>query len=149
MLYFLDTSALVKRFRTEIGTDVVDRLFDDQVNTLVISSLSLAETARALDTHVRRGEISLGDARLTLARLYAECRADSLTLVDLHRDHVFRANDCILEFHLTTADALILATALHLAPEALVFVCADTRSGLLEAAEASGLSTLNPLSPPS
>ena len=52
------------------------------------------------------------------------------------------------QFHLTAPDAIILATALHMAPHTPVFVCADTNSGLLHAAEGCGLSTLNPLTPP-
>jgi predicted nucleic acid-binding protein len=50
-------------------------------------------------------------------------------------------------FDLSGADAVILACALDLLPDSPIFVCADTRSGLLRAAEARGLSTLNPLSP--
>ena len=147
MLCFLDTSALVKRFRAETGTETVDRLVEDSTNTVVMSALSIAERGRALDTHVRTGEISSGDARLALSRLYSECHTGLLTVVDLHRRYIFHANDLILQFHLTAPDALILATALHIAPEFPIFVCADTRSGLLHAAEACGLSTLNPLSP--
>ena len=81
MWYFLDTSVLVKRYKPEVGSDVVHRLF--------------------------------------------------------------------AEHALTSHDALILAAALDLRPFEIIFVCADARSGLLRAAEACGLSTLNPLSPPS
>lgn len=149
MLCVLDTSALVKRYRVEIGTEVVDALFEDSANTLVISALSITELARALDTHIRRGEISVGDARLTLARFYTECHAGALAVWEIQRRHLFHANELILQFHLTAPDAIILATTLHAAPQTPIFVCADTRSGLLHAAEACGLSTLNPLSPPS
>lgn len=114
---------------------------------MVISALSIAETARALDTHVRGGEISVGDARLALARLYTDCHRGALAVLEIQRRYLFHANDLILESHLTVADAIILATALHLAPQTPIFVCADIRSGLLHAAEACGLSTLNPLSP--
>ena len=147
MLYFLDTSALVKRYRAERGTELVDAVFEDRANAMLISALSIAEVARALDTHVRRGEISAGDARLALSKLYAECHAGALGVLDIQRRYLFHANDLILQFHLTAPDAIILATALTLAPQTPIFVCADTRSGLLHAAETSGLSILNPLSP--
>jgi predicted nucleic acid-binding protein len=147
VLHFLDTSALVKRYRTERGSEVLDGLFQEQANTLLISALSIAETARALDTHVRRGEISVGDARLAIARLYTDCHGGALAVLEVHRRYIFHANELILSFHLTAADAIILATALSMAPETPIFVCADVRSGLLRAAEACGLSTLNPLSP--
>lgn len=147
MLYFLDTSALVKRYRAEVGTAAVDVLFQDESNALVVSALSITETARALDTHVRRGEISVGDARLALSRLYADCHRGAFAVLEIQRRYLFHANELILEFHLTAPDAIILATALHIAPQTPIFVSADTRSGLLHAAEACGLSTLNPLSP--
>ena len=148
MLYFFDTSALVTRYRAEIGTEVVDAMFSDPAHVRVISALSIAETARALDTHVRQGEISAGDARLALSRLYAECHAGTLAVLEIQRRCIFRANELILTLHLTAPDAVILATALTVAPEAPIFVCADIRSGLLRAAETHGLSTLNPLTPP-
>ena len=147
MLYFLDTSALVKRYRAEDGTEAVDALFDDGANTVVMSALSLPESARALDSHVRRGEISVGDARLALSRLYVECHQGSLAVLEIRRRDIFHANELILEYHLTAPDAIILATALSLAPQTPIFVCADIRSGLLQAARSCGLSTLNPLSP--
>ena len=62
--------------------------------------------------------------------------------------HVFEAETLILEHHLSANDAIIPACVLDARDQQPVFVCADVHSGLLRAAETSGLSTLNPLSPP-
>ena len=36
-LYFFDTSALVKRYHQELGSQRVNAIFDNQDNTLIIS----------------------------------------------------------------------------------------------------------------
>lgn len=45
-LLFFDTSALVKRYSTEPGTEEVDALIESD-DTVVISSLSIIETVSA------------------------------------------------------------------------------------------------------
>lgn len=146
MLYVLDTSALVKRYHRETGSEIVEKLFQEPSNILLISVLSLSETARALDRLQRQGIYSLEDIRFTLQRLYQDCRTTRIGLIDVISSHVFKANELILRYHLSAADAIILATALQVRSHQPVFVSADVRSGLLRAAEACHLSTLNPLS---
>jgi len=46
--FFFDTSALVKRYRSEDGTDVVDRIFADSASVVIISRLALIEAISAL-----------------------------------------------------------------------------------------------------
>ncbi len=41
--YFFDTSALVKRYHREIGTEIVDAAFDDKNATKIISDISVIE----------------------------------------------------------------------------------------------------------
>lgn len=36
--YFLDTSAVVKRYHQEIGTDAIDSIFDSEDRIIVISN---------------------------------------------------------------------------------------------------------------
>lgn len=147
MLYFLDTSALVKRYRRETGTEVLEQLFTNAASLLVISAFSLLEFTRTMDRHRQTGELSEGDVRLATEQLASDCHTQRVGVVDVSRGQLVRAKDLILAFHLSAPDALILATALTLAEESPIFVCADTRSGLLRAAEVHRLSTLNPLSP--
>ena len=42
-VYFLDTSALVKRYHQERGSEVIDALFAEQDRRIVISDLSIIE----------------------------------------------------------------------------------------------------------
>ena len=59
-LYFVDTSALVKYYRREEGSDVMERLFAAAADQRVISRLTMVEMESALATRVRTGEIDRG-----------------------------------------------------------------------------------------
>jgi predicted nucleic acid-binding protein len=48
MIYLLDTSAVLVHYRQEPGFDRVLRLFDNPDNTMLISSVSLAEFGRVI-----------------------------------------------------------------------------------------------------
>ena len=147
MLHVLDTSALVKRYHLEAGSQVVIGLFNDPTHQFIISSLSLTETIAALARRHRRAEISAEDFETARFRLALDLSTERVGVIDVERRHIVTAHDLILQHVLSGTDAVILACALDLTADSPVFVCADTRSGLLRAAEACGLSTLNPLSP--
>ena len=56
-IIFLDTSAFVKRYHPEAGTDKVLALFNDPQNHIRISRLTLVETRSAFAVKVRTGHI--------------------------------------------------------------------------------------------
>jgi len=56
--YFLDTSALVKRYHQEVGTEVIDNIFREEDKELFISDLSIIEFHSAIALKVRTREIS-------------------------------------------------------------------------------------------
>jgi len=149
MLLFLDTSALVKRYRQEAGSETMGGLFDDHTNRCMASALSFAEAIGALTRAHRAGLIGQRELEEAVSGLYTDFASGRIEWVDVSQHHFMRCAALIVDYHLTANDALILASALELQHHTPVFVCADTRSGLLRAAEACGLSTLNPLSPAS
>lgn len=57
LAYSLDTSALVKHYHQEEGTDVVERLFKAS-DRLIISDLSIIEFYSAIGLKVRTREIT-------------------------------------------------------------------------------------------
>ena len=146
MLYFLDTSALVKRYRQETGTQTLDEIFSQEDASIVICSLTVCEMIRTIDKHRQRKELSQENFEKLIKLFYHDLHSDRISIMQIGQERIFRANELIMNFHLSAADALILATALGLQDTYPVFVCADVRSGLLHAAEACHLSTLNPLS---
>jgi predicted nucleic acid-binding protein len=107
----------------------------------------LVETIAVLTRRQRRGDISRTDCEAARFRLALDHSTGRVGIIDVEHRHIVSEHDLILRHPLSGTDAVILACALDLKDVSPIFVCADTRSGLLRAAEACGLSTLNPLSP--
>jgi len=93
--YFLDASALVKHYHTELGTDAVDRIIGEAGAELLIARLTLVETISVFAIKVRTGEFDV----LEFARL----RALFATHIARRRYQVFR----LLNVHYVRARELI------------------------------------------
>lgn len=146
MLYFFDTSALVKRYHLEIGSPTVIQLFEAQENKILIASLSLAEFVSALNRIKNRGHITEADLRATLEKFATDISLGRIGVIDIKNTHITDSYEYIIKHNLSAADAIILTAALELREFEPIFVCADIRSGLLSAAISCHLSTLNPVS---
>jgi len=145
--YFFDTSAFVKRYKPEVGSEVVQRAFGEPASTLIVCAITLVETYAALYRHSRKGRLSPGELTQAVEGVTADLEHGPLHVVDVTSHHVARTRHLIADYDLASHDAVILAAALDLKAFDIIFVCADVRSRLLGAAASSGLSTLNPLSP--
>jgi len=69
--YFLDTSAIVKRYHREDGSDLIDRLFAVSDAEFVISDISIIEFYSALSLKVRVGEID-EENFMSLRKLFSQ-----------------------------------------------------------------------------
>ena len=87
--YFLDTSALVKRYHLELGTEIVDAVFAENSSTRMISDLGVIEFYSTFTKKVRTGELSEVGFRNTVT-LLAQDVQDTLS-----RSHLspMRTND--------------------------------------------------------
>ena len=76
--YFFDTSALVKRYHPEPGTQVVLAMFGERGATIRVSRLALVECVSAFCVKVRSGHLT--PARLTVVRkfLWGDTKRDRL-----------------------------------------------------------------------
>ena len=144
-LLFLDSSALVKRYLFEAGSDAVNALFQEQSARLIISTLALAEVSSAI---VRR--LPQTQSVLILADFDADAQ-NVLSIASLNDDVALAAVELVRRRRLRGCDAVQLAVALHIAAALsedaeeiveLEFVCADDALNI--AAEAEGLRVLNP-----
>ncbi|MCX7855120.1 MAG: type II toxin-antitoxin system VapC family toxin [Anaerolineae bacterium] len=144
VFYYLDSSALVKRYLPERGADWVRRVATSA--SIAMAEFSIVEVASALARRVRAGDLDsclcddLLEVFLQDAEGYsvlAPNRSTVLLAVDLTRRHPLRAYDA-----LQLATALQLADALRSEGFSLTFVSADER--LCTAAEQEGLPTVNP-----
>ena len=140
MTAFFDTSALLKIYVDEPGSQVVRRLATS--TPLAVSELAYVE-ARAAFARRRREQSSHGD-QLDRAVQFFEGHWASLGVVRI-RVEVVRTAAALCDAHpLRAGDALQLASALelHSLGVAVTFVGSDQR--LLLAAAAEGLAVLDP-----
>jgi predicted nucleic acid-binding protein len=145
-----DASALVKRYYPEAGSATIDALFAAAAGLQMITTFwGYAETFASLWRKRNRGEISTASFGSAVILLRDEVRRspawELLTIDDIS---VLAGLDLVQQHNLNTSDAAILDTYLRYSRSrppgglTLVLVAADTR--LLRAADAEGLTTLNP-----
>jgi predicted nucleic acid-binding protein len=149
--YYLDASALVKRYTDEPGSRWVRRITDPLAqHSILLAEVSLAEVAAALAAKCRapRG-ITQQQRDRALSRFLQDCD-ESFLILPVDRAVIDRAVELTQDHRLRGYDAIQLATAL-VAGEALhsrnlpspIFVASDV--DLLTAAEAEGVFPENPL----
>ena len=147
-VFYLDTSAVLKRYRTEKGTDVVTQLYEGSTSrdVLLTSSFTCLEVesvaARAL-----KGRVLSQEAYDALLGSFSRDLVEYLALLPSSREKITDAIDAARTYALRAADAVHLAAgkagdALIKSDGGLMFVCSDKE--LLAAAEAAGMETLNP-----
>lgn len=140
--FFFDTSALVKRYHEEPGSDVVDDIFSDRNAFLLISELTIVEVASALSRKRNRGEITDEAMQHALAQ-FAQDSLEELVIFGFQSGFIQQARDLIVQHSdLRTLDSLQLTGVLHLRSLDPTFVCADGR--LAEVARTLGLTVLEP-----
>lgn len=144
-LYFLDTSALVKLYVQEPGTDRLLPLISDRPeNRFAVLAISIVEVRSAIRRRQRAGDIDATTAAAIIASL--QSHMETRFLRQVVNDTVIDAALNIIDRHALRAyDAVQLAGCLVLcamAAEAFTFVCSDHR--LLEAARSEQLKVLDP-----
>jgi predicted nucleic acid-binding protein len=146
--FYVDSSALVKRYRHEEGSDTVLRLLES-AERLVIARLSIVEVSSALTRRARQTATPAEELTATLGVLDAELR-DSFDIVELDEAVMERAMALARKHALRGADAIQLACALMAyedSPDAaFLFMSSDVE--LNAAAIAEGLPVENPANQP-
>lgn len=144
MNYFFDTSALVKYFHVENGTDIVTKLIKDNASEVYVSDLARLEFASALYRRYRNN--TLDELRLHSALLHFENQLKSF-YVEPITQIVFEESLALLkrfgkEYGLRTLDALHLGTYNLISETGWCFVTSD--SVLEEVGKQFGCLVLNP-----
>ena len=149
-VFYLDTSVILKRYRSEQGTEVVDRLLLDPPpdNRFYTSSLAALEVQSALSRLVRGGHLDRNLADDWMAR-FGEDTLRVIQLWPLDDSILSIALRVAARYGLRSGDAIHFATAeiiFRLTSESdKVFVSSDRE--LLEAAIDSGMEVLDPQNP--
>ncbi len=143
--YFCDTSAIIKLYHGEIGTDRMEDIFGHDESGIIISELTTAEFCSALNTKVRTGEITDEAKDAGIRNFRKDCR-DRFILTPLNSETVRQAVNIISRhgsrFSIRTLDALQLAACLAENAEDLKFVCADLN--LIRICGLEGVAVINP-----
>lgn len=140
-LFYVDTSALVKRYHIEPGSEQVDRLFTDPMAVLVTANVAITELTSALDRKCQEGALT-SDGLMQILAVAARDVLAEFWLLELDRSHIRQSQQLILRHHLRTLDALHLAVLLSIKDLHPVLVSSDLR--LLQAAGQEGFDLLNP-----
>jgi len=150
MLYYFDSSAAVKRYAPERGSEWVKLIVEPtEGNMVYIGQIGVVEIAAALSRKVRTKELTRKGYEAALWLFLADVRNEEYIIVPLSDEVVELAVDLTRRHPLRGYDAAHLATAVMLNTALLgaelpplVFVSADR--ALCEAARREGLSADNP-----
>lgn len=141
MNIFIDTSALIKRYVNEIGSDTIDSLLSktDIIYVSIITEIESFSTLRRLlyDKQITKREF---------LQLSKEIEKDFqfFTIIDFDESVIFLAKSLIMKHGLKTLDSIQLSSAILIKDSIDYFVCCDNR--LVTAANKEKLKTINPLS---
>ena len=148
---YLDASALVKRFRHELGSEVVndtiERVSSDDARRLVVSILTTSETLSILNRRRNEAQIPLSVFILSLRGVIRELKSFSHYLVI--DDHLILASaKYTIKHNINSADAIHLAILLSLqktlrqSDDELICMTADKR--LARAARTESITVVDP-----
>ncbi|MEG4623641.1 type II toxin-antitoxin system VapC family toxin [Microcoleus sp. w1-18aA5] len=147
--YFLDTSALVKRYVPEKGSEWILSITDPATdNHLAISQITWVEVHSAFARRLRDRSLSAERFDLIVQKVREDFE-NEYRVIDVDQTLIETATELVMQHPLRAYDAVQLAAALRVQyiltsiPEnQLIFVSADNR--LLEIARSAGLAIDNP-----
>ncbi|MFZ3207709.1 MAG: type II toxin-antitoxin system VapC family toxin [Geobacteraceae bacterium] len=129
--YFFDTSALVKIYHREAGSDYCLELYADQSHIIIISELARVELHSAIFRKRREKELNAKALKAVLQRFEYDCeeRYEVLHVASLVYDEACRLlSSHVGIYGLRTLDSLQLAAFLNYCEKDQdCFVCADRK----------------------
>ncbi len=143
---YLDSSAIVKRYIKEIGSDLIKDVYkkaDGSGALLTFSLWNIGEVLGILDTCMKRKWINPDELSTALGGFAGETlrlvRLLTLEVVPITFDLLSEAWKIVLHYQIYEADAIQVATAKNLGAE--IFLSADQK--LLKVATEENLNTIN------
>jgi uncharacterized protein len=146
--YFLDTSALAKRYIPEIGTPWINHITTTPSNTILLSQLAWVELQSAISRRQRENALTPEQSQILSLNFQAHWNTD-YHIITVDQTLLNLATELIKKHPLRAYDAVQLASALIIQPDLpnpqtnpFTFVSADDR--LLATAQLEGLTIFNP-----
>jgi hypothetical protein len=150
-IYYLDSSAVVKRYVAEAGSEAMRAICTNAQNALFLSELTLVEVSSAFARRARGGGISDDDRQSYLDLFIGDCARD-YALIPADRRAIDRAVGLTQAHALREYDALQLACALVASDllrvagvDAVQFVSADDELSAAAAEEGLAVAKLDAL----
>ena len=111
--YFLDSSAVLKRYVAELGTTWVRSLFDPmRLNRIAVATIAGAEVVAAVTRRARGGGIAGQDASLIISEFRLDLSSD-FDLIEVSGGLIDTAMNLAAVYGLRGYDAVQLAAALE------------------------------------
>ena len=146
MPFFIDTSALFKRYQVEEGTEKICQIIENKDQSVFISSITIIEVISNLKRLFEIDKITTEEQfHFQRSFFYQDIDNFDIKVFDITPEDIIRADNLILKKYMKPVDSIQLAIALNLPADNLTFVCAD--QNLCEIAKAEGLLILNPEKP--
>ena len=127
MKIFLDTSSLIKLYHNEIGTDILDRLFEDnEVGEIFLSDIAKVEFTSAIWKKVRTKDLTSDEATDIIASFLDDY--DKYTFIDVDSELISIARDLVVKYGLKglrTLDSVQLASIIEVKTGLSFAVTAD------------------------
>jgi predicted nucleic acid-binding protein len=138
---FLDTSSLIKLYHNEIGTDILDRLFEDnEVGEIYLSDIAKVEFTSAIWKKVRTKDLTSDEATDIIASFLDDY--DKYTFIDVDSELISIARDLVVKYGfkgLRTLDSVQLASIIEVKTGLSFAVTADVL--LKSLIESEGINT--------
>jgi len=142
--FFFDSSALLKRYILEPGTNEVIQLLQED-HQIGVSRFAHVEVTATIVRRAKGGDIEKDDASEVLDAFEDEFRA-RFNVTEVNGPTLTRAVDLVRTYALKAADAIqlacLLAAASGVRRDEFTFVCSDT--ALNAAAKSEGIRVLDP-----
>lgn len=155
-IYYFDSSAIVKRYVSEPGSEwvrlvceAVDPDTRAKLNTIMLGEITVVEVTAAFAKRIHKTKDLRQDEGADIYKLFLKHLVEEYEIVPLTSALILEARSFAWKHALRAYDAVQLAMALHTrhaleqSETELVFVCSD--NALIQAARAEGLAVENPL----
>ena len=140
--YFIDTSALFKRYILEQGTEEIDDIFNRDAD-FYISDITIIEFISNLKRKNEiTGELNEGLYSKIKSELFKDITQQKIKTVEVSPETIIEAIKLLDQKYITPLDSIQLAAALHLnsLKSSITFVCSDKK--LYKLAEIQGLKSI-------
>jgi len=148
--YFIDSSALAKRYVTETDTHWMQALTDPvSGNSLFVVRITLVELVAAISRRRKNGDLTPADAAAALSDVRADFASD-YRVIEVRATHIAQAEALADRHALRGDDAVQLAAAIHVndayaaaGQPAVTLISADLELNAVAAAEGLGVDDPN------